>query len=114
MMQIDYFGVISFIGYGLQVVSVSFFDFYQKFLLKSVDFWFVNKYVIDSDTGLATVEEFTENDSWHCIINVSSLINNHRTFTTKLKKAWSKVFSGLNGNKPSCFCWSCETNEIKR
>lgn len=114
MMQIDYFSVISFIRYGLQVVSESFFDFHQKLLFKGVDFRFMNEYVIDSNTGLTAVKEFTENDSWHCVINVSSLIDNDRTFTTKLKQAWSQVFSGLNGDKLSCFCWSCETDEIKR
>lgn len=114
MVQIDNFCVISFIRQSLNIVSEGFFDFNQEFLLKRIDFGFMNEYMINSDAGLTTVEEFTENNSRDSVINVSSFINNDGAFTTKLKKTWSQVFSGFNGYKFTSFGRASETDEIKR
>jgi hypothetical protein len=63
MVQINNFGVISFIYHGLHVVSECFFNFNQDFLLKGIDFGFMDKDMINSNASLTTVKEFTENDS---------------------------------------------------
>jgi hypothetical protein len=74
----------------------------------------MDKDMINSNASLTTVKEFTENDSWNCIINVSCFINNDGAFTTKLKQTWSQIFSGFNGDKFTGFCWAFEADEIKR
>ena len=64
----------------------------------------VNIKMINPNAGLPTIKKFTKKNSKRGIINVSSLIDNDRTFSTQFQNARSKISSSLDSNKSSSYC----------
>ena len=70
--------------------------------------------MINTHTGLPTVEELAHQNSKNSALDFGGLINNNGTFSSELQQARHQISGSLDSNKPPGESGSSETNHIKR
>ena len=69
--------------------------------------------MIDTNTCLASILEFTIARLHRCKIQISRVIDDHGAFTTELKDAGNQVLCSCSGYELTLFCASSETNDVE-
>ena len=88
-MQIDDFPVVSAVSESFKVAPERFLNFKKKFLFENLVLWLVDKYMINSDTSLATVKKFSKNNAGYGAVNIGCFVNDNRAFSSQLQQTRS-------------------------
>lgn len=69
--------------------------------------------MVDTDAGLAGVEELAEDYAGDGGVDVGGLVHDGGALAAQLQQAWGQVLGGLYSHKLACLGRACEAYHVK-